>query len=224
MFEQELELEKKSSSIVPLLLIVTLIIAIVGVSFYFVVESRRVLTTAEATPMLQSILDNQGPSTVRFETGIIKSSVGEKPHDPHYRLLEKTGFLKVGKDKDYKTPVSLTPQGQAFLAEIPGVKKSKDKDGNDQYIVPLAQRKLLQIDKITMHSPSRATVEYTWQWNTTKAGELFDAAGPTVKAFNTWDRSTLIDKYGAAFYHAAPAKVAIALIKNDKSGWQPATE
>ena len=36
MFEQELELEKRSSSIVPLLLIVTLIVAIAGVSLYFV--------------------------------------------------------------------------------------------------------------------------------------------------------------------------------------------
>lgn len=51
MFEQELELEKRSSSIVPLLLIVTLIVAIAGVSLYFVLESRRVLTTAEVSPV-----------------------------------------------------------------------------------------------------------------------------------------------------------------------------
>ena len=41
-----------------------------------------------------------------------------------------------------------------------------------------------------------------------QGGDLFDAAGPAVKAFNTWDRSTLIDKYGANFYHdPAPTRV-----------------
>ena len=60
----------------------------------------------------------------------------------------------------------------------------------------------LEIGKITMLTPSKAIVEYTWKWETNQAGDLFDAAGPAVKAFNTWDRSTLIDKYGANFYHA----------------------
>ena len=57
---------------------------------------------------------------------------------------------------------------------------------------------------------------------------IFDAirkpfAGPAVKAFNTWDRATLIQKYGAAFYHEAPKSVVIAAMKTDK-GWQIATE
>ena len=222
MFEQELELEKKSS-IVPLLLIVALIIAVVGVALYFVAESKKVLTTAEASPVVLASLDSQAAPTLRFETGVVKASVGVKPHDPHYRLLEKQGFLKIGKDRDWKTPVSLTPKGEAFLGEITGVKQAKNKDGNTEYIVPLAQRKLLEIGTITMLTPSKATVEYTWKWETTKAGDLFDAAGPEVKAFNTWDRSALIDKYGANFYHAAPTKVAVAMIKTDK-GWQIATE
>ena len=219
MFEQEIEMEKRESSIVPLLLIVVLIVAIVGASLYFVAESRKVLTSAEATSVLQAILENQKPASVRFETGMIKASVSEKPHDPHYRLLEKAGLLKMGKDVKYTTPVSLTPQGQAFLGEIAGVKQSKDKDGNNEYVVQLGQRKLVEISKITMISPSKATVEYSWKWDTTKAGELFDASGPAVKAFNTWDRSTLIDKYGANFYHAAPTKVALSLVKSNK-GWQ----
>lgn len=219
MFEQEIEMEKRESSIVPLLLIVVLIVAIVGASLYFVAESRKVLTSAEATSVVQAILENQKPATVRFATGMIKASVSEKPHDPHYRLLEKAGLLKIGKDVKYTTPVSLTPQGQAFLGEIAGVKESKDKDGNSEYVVPLGQRKLVEISKITMISPSKATVEYSWKWDTTKAGELFDASGPAVKAFNTWDRSTLIDKYGANFYHSAPTKVALSLVKSNK-GWQ----
>lgn len=223
MFEQEIEMEKKTSSIVPLLLIVALIVAVVGVSIYFVIQSRKVLTTAEANPVVVGILDSQGPVTVHFQTGLIKASVSEKPHDPHYRLLEKAGYLKIGKDSDWKTPISLTPKGQAFLAEIVGVKKAKNKDGNDEYAVPLAQRKLVEIGKVTMLTPSKATVEYTWKWEPNKAGDLFDAAGPAVKAFNTWDRSALIDKYGAHFYHAAPTKVVVALMKTDK-GWQISTE
>jgi hypothetical protein len=223
MFEQELELEKRESSIVPLLLIVTLIVAVVAVSLYFVAESRKVLTMTEATPVVLAALDNQGPATVRFQTGILRSSVGEKPHDPHYRLLENGGYIKVGKDNKGKTPISLTPQGQAFLASITGVKKSKDKDGNDEYVVPLAQRKLVEIGKITMLSPSRAAVAYSWKWETSPAGELFDAAGPAVKSFKSWDRTTLIDKYGANFYHGAPAKVTLLLVKGDK-GWQVGSE
>jgi DNA-binding MarR family transcriptional regulator len=223
MFEQEMELEKRESSIVPLLLIVTLIVAVVAVSLYFVAESRKVLTTTEATSVVLAALDNQGPATVRFQTGFVKSSVSERLHDPHYRLLEKAGYIKIGKDNKGKTPVSLTPQGQALLAQIAGVKESKDKDGNDEYVVPLAQRKLVEIGKITMLTPSKATVEYSWKWEPNPAGELFDAAGPAVKSFNTWDRAALIDKYGAHFYHAVPTKVALSLVKSDK-GWQVGNE
>ena len=222
MFEQEIEMEKKESSIVPLLLIVTMIVCVVGVALYFVIQSQKVLTTAEAHSLVVRILDAQGPITLRFQTGIVKRS--NNPRDPHYRLLENAGDIKIGKDNsDGKTPVSLTSKGEAFLTGLAGVKKSKNKDGNDEYAVPLAQRRLVEINKITMLSPSKATVEYTWKWETNQAGELFDAAGPAVKAFNTWDRSTLIDKYGAHFYHDAPSKVTIALMKTDR-GWQIATE
>lgn len=224
MFEQELELEKRSSSIVPLLLIVTLIVAIAGVSLYFVLESRKVLTSAEVSPVLLASIEAQPPVTLHFATGVLKSQVDQKPHDPHYRLLEKEGYLKIGKDtKNYRTPVALTGKGQAWLSEIAGVKKSRNKDDNDEYAVPLAERKLAEIGRITMLSPSKATVEYSWKWQTTKGGELFDAAGPAVKAFNTWDRSTLIDKYGANFYHAAPVKVTVLLVKGAK-GWEISNE
>ena len=218
MFEQEIELEKKTSSIVPLLLIVSLIVAIAGVSLYFVMESRKVLTSAEATPVLQAGIDALGPVTLHFATGVLKTEVDQRPHDPHYRLLEKEGYLKISKDVNWKTPVALTPKGEAWLNGIPGVKKSKNQDNNDEYTVPLAERKLGEVGKITMLSPSRATVEYFWKWEPTKGGDLFDAAGPAVKAFNTWDRSTLIEKYGANFYHAAPTKVTVLLVK-DAKGW-----
>ena len=223
MFEQELELEKRTSSIVPLLLIVSLIVAIAGVSVYFVLESRKVLSSAEVSPIVQSSIDSLAPVTLHFSTGLLKYEVDQKPHDPHYRLLEKQGYLKIGKDVNTKTPVALTPKGEAWLAQIPGVKKSTNKDNNAEYAVPLAERKLAEISKITMLSPSKATVQYSWKWETTKGGDLFDAAGPAVKAFNTWDRSTLIDKYGANFYHVAPTKVSVLLVKNAK-GWEISTE
>jgi len=223
MFEQELELEKRTSSIVPLLLIVALIVAIAGVSLYFVLESRKVLTNAEVSPVILATLESQPPVTLHFATGLLKSEVDQKPHDPQYRLLEKEGYLKIGKEVNWKTPVALTSKGEAWLAEIPGVKKSKNKDDNDEYAVPLAERKLTEIGKITMLSPSKATVEYSWKWQTTKGGDLFDAAGPAVKAFNTWDRSTLIDKYGANFYHTAPTKVTV-LVARDTKGWAVSNE
>ena len=211
-------MEKKSSSIIPLLLIVTLIVGIAGVSLYFVLESRRVLSTVEATPVVTASIEGQLPATLHFMTGRIDRDEAK----PQYRLLEKEGYLKIEKETKSGIPVALTPKGAAWLEEIAGVKKSK-KDDNEEYIVPLAQRKLAQIGTITMLSPSKAAVEYSWKWETTKAGDLLDAAGPAVKAFNTWDRETLIDKCGAAFYHDAPTKVTVLLVKG-ANGWQISRE
>jgi hypothetical protein len=223
MFEQELELERKSSTIIPLLLIVTLIVAVAGISLYFVIDSRKVLSAAEVSPIILASIEGQAPATLHLVTGLLATDMDQNPHGPQYRLLEKEGYLKLGKDVKLKTPVTLTSQGEAWLGEIAGVKKSNDSDKNDEYIVPLAQRKLAEIGKITMLSPSKATVEYSWKWETTKAGDLFDAAGPAVKAFNTWDRSTLIDKCGANFYHEAPTKVTVLLVRSTK-GWEISNE
>jgi hypothetical protein len=215
MFEQELEMEKKSSSILPLLLMVTLIVGIAGVALYFVLWSRTTLTTAEVTPIVLAGLERQGPATLHFSTGAVEE---QTPLDPRYRLLEKAGYLKIEKAQKGKTPVSLTPSGQEWLTAVAGVKEKKTDDGTE-YTVPLAQRKLVEVGKVTMLSPIKASVDYSWKWETTKAGDLFDASGPAVKAFNTWERSTLIDKFGAAFYHADPTKVTIFLSKRD-NGWE----
>ena len=224
MFEQEIEMEKRESSVIPLLMIVGLIVSIVGIAVYYLLENRKVLSVPEAAPIVISALDAQGPAILNFRTGIIKASVNEKTHDPHYRLLEKAGFIKIGKDVDYKTPVALTPKGEAFLAALSGVQKSQDeKDKTDLYTIPVAQRRLVEITKITMQSPSRAQVEYTWRWETNKMGELLDASGPMVKSFNTWDRATLIQKYGANFYGEGPTRVVLAMVKGDK-GWHVAVE
>ncbi len=226
MFEQELEMEKRNSSVVPLLLIVTLILAIVGVSGYYVLQSRKVLTNSEAAEVAVSVLKLQGPATVRFHTGIIKSSIDDKPHDPHYRLLEKAGLVRIGKDTGtYKTitPIELTDQGKRLLEEIPGVTKGSEKDGTQIYSVPLAERKLIAVTKVNMVNPTLAFVDITWKWEPNKLGNLFDASGSMVKEFNTWDRATLIQKYGADFYHGDPTKVTLSMMKGDK-GWQIANE
>jgi len=226
MFEQELEMEKRESSVVPLLLIVALILVIVGVAGYYIVENRKVLTMQDATKIAASVLQEQGPVSLRFHTGLVKSSVDDSGHAPHYRLLEKAGLIKLGKDTGTygtTTPVALTPAGEQFFKRIPGVSESKEKDGTEVYLVPAAERKLVEVSNIKMISPTRATVDVTWKWSTNQLGELLDAAGPTVKSFNTWDRATLIQKHGANFYHDAPTKVTLALDKTDK-GWQIATE
>ena len=166
MFEQELEMEKRESSIVPLLLIVGLILSIVAVSGYYLLESRKVLSNQEATSIVVDSLKAQGPATVHFVTGMVKSSVNEKPHDPHYRLLEKAGLINLGKDTGAYgtiTPVMLTQQGQALLAEL-GVTKVKEKDGTESYTVPIAERRLVGVSKVTMQGPSRAFVDFTWKW------------------------------------------------------------
>ena len=226
MFEQELEMEKRQSSVVPLLLIVTLILVIVGVAGYYVLESRKVLSRQEASEVAAEVLKAQRPATLRFHTGVIKSSVDDKPHDPHYRLLEKAGLVRIGKDTgEYKTitPVELTAEGKHLLDEIPGVTKGKEKDGTTVYSVPLAERQLVAVTAVNMINPTRATIDITWKWEPNRLGNLFDASGSMVKAFNTWDRSILIQKYSADFYHGDATKVTLALTRGD-NGWQVASE
>jgi len=227
MFEQELEMERQESSIVPLLLIVALIIAVVGVAGYYLIQNRKVLGMEEATQVAASVLKEQGPVTLRFHTGLVKSSVDDNPQGPHYRLLEKSGLVVIGKAQGtYGTtyPIALTPAGQEMVKRIDGVTSAKEKDGTQLYQIPVAERKLVAVSKINMLSPTRANVTMSWNWKTTPLGELLDASGTTVKSFNTWDRATLIEKYGANFYHAAPTEVTISLAKADNGTWQVATE
>lgn len=224
MFEQEVELEKRESSVVPLLLIVALIIAIVGVAGYYVWLNKQVLSAADAGNVITASLKAQGPAVIRFHAGMVKASVEEKPEGPHYRLLDKAGIVKLGKPTGRTTPIFVTPQGEKLISEIGDVAKSKEKDGTDLYVVPLANRRLVEISKITMLSPERAAIEYSWRWEPNKLGNLFDASGSLVKGFNTWDRATLIDKYGANFYRAEPTKVAVVLVKTNAGNWQIAIE
>src|ERR1041385_2093657 len=130
MFEQELELERKSSSVVPLLLIIALAGVIVGTAGYWYVQSKKVLTQPEATAVGESILKAQGPAVLRFHTGRVKSSINEKPRDPHYKLLEKAGYVKLSpvKGKFETVDIALTPKGDKDLPAFPEFQKAQEKD------------------------------------------------------------------------------------------------
>ena len=211
----------KQSSVVPLLLTIVLIGAFVVGIVYVIIESRRVLTTSEATTMVTTILNARAPA-VRFETGTIKDTYGENARDPGNRLLERLEVIRMTKAKG-GLRIVITDKGSELLKQIPDVKRTKNSEGVESYTVPLAHPKLISVSKVTMDGPRRATVEYSWQWDPNALGESFDAKGQAVKSFNMWDRSTLIDKYGVRFYHADPMLVSVVLAKG-KEGWQIANE
>jgi len=222
MFEEEIKMQRESSYFVPLVLVLVLVAVIVGTIGYFVVPSKS-LSQEQATGLISNYLEGQGPATVHFHVGLLEPSVNEKIRDPHYRLLEKAGILKLGPNKGEKIMVAFTPEGQRRLAAIPGVVKTRNSDGTDAYTVPLAEHQLAAISKITMPERDVAVVQFTWKWAPNELGNAFDAAGPLVKSFNTWDRSLLIQKYGVAFYHVEPAQAALSFVRVDKR-WRLAPE
>jgi hypothetical protein len=214
MFEQELELEKKQSSAVPLLLIVIMIVGLVGIAVYYVRESQKVLGMYEASGLAMAALNIQGPALIHFHTGSLAPNM--KPHDPNYRLLEKAGLLRLGKEGERRTAVTLTSAGERQLKEIAGVETTTEKDGTVSYEVPIAERRLLAVERITMIDPGHATVEFTWNWEANRLGEVFDVSGPLVKSFNTWERAALISDYAANFYHGEAKRAVISVVKSDR--------
>ncbi len=224
MFEAEVEMEKRSSFL-PMLLLVCLIAAIGGMVTYVVlqVRSKTPLSAEQASGIVTAALQGPGAATIHFRSGLVMSSVAEKPGDPHYRLLEKAGIVKLAKAPHGATLISITPGGERLVTAIPGFKKWKEADGTFTYQVPLAQRQLANIADVTMNGVNNAIVAYTWKWAPNQLGDVFDAGGPLVKGFNLWDRQTLINKYEADFYHASPMKSTLALARTDK-GWKISAE
>jgi hypothetical protein len=222
MFEAEVEMERRST-VLPLLLMLCLAAAIVGLVGYVVLQVREQspLNAQQASPTVAAALAAQGPAVVHFRTGVVKASADEKPGDPNYRLLEKAGIVKLAKGSAGSVVVTLTPVGDHLLASIPGLKKEKD-DGGFSYKVPLAERQLVNIGAIEMNGVNGAIVGYVWKWTPNQLAEVFDAGGPLVKSFNTWDRQTLINKYEADFYHGDPTRSTLALARNGKE-WKVAT-
>jgi len=226
LFAAEIEMEKKSSNLFPLLLIAGLVVVVGGTIYYFVKGAKDVLTVPAATTAVSQILSAQGPATIRFSTGTVVSSINEKPQDPHYKLLSKAGVVVTKPKAKGSTSliVTMTDTGNTLLSNIDGVQKGKNPDDTTTYLVPLAQRKLISVDKVTMLKPHLAQVEYTWQWKPNRLGQEFDASGSLVKSFSTWDRSTLIKSYGVDFYSAAPTKASIVLLEANDGTWKPYTE
>src|SRR5271165_882385 len=220
LFAAEVEMERKSSNLGPLIMVLALLGVVGGTIFYFFKTSREVLTVPVATSAVTDILKAQGGGQIQFSIGTVVSSVNDRPMDPHYKLLAKAGILVI-KPRTWNSIITtLTPAGEKVLSEIPGVEKGKNSDGNVTYSVPLAERKIVQIDKITMIKPHLARVEYTWKWVPNRLGKEFDASGDLVHSFNTWDRGTLIKNYGVDFYGAAPTKASIVLAETKDGVWK----
>jgi hypothetical protein len=221
LFEQEVEMEKRSSW-GPLLLVIVLIGSILGGAGYYILEMKKGLSQEEASAVINEQLKTK-TARLDFHVGKVVSGMNEQAKDPHYRLLAKAGYITV-KDTGWDSIIAtVTPAGEKEFAAVPGFKKWKNADNTWTYEIPLASRKLVKIDSITLNGPSMAKVQYEWQWEPNKFGDLFDASGNMLKSFNTWDRGKLIQKYGADFYHAAPAKETLRFQKGDK-GWQLAND
>src|SRR5437868_9939986 len=224
MFEDEIQLERRSS-FMSLILLFSLVAVIVGLVAYVVMDIRakKDLTAAEAGNVAVAALHAQGPAFVHFHGGTVMPSVDEKPRDPHYRLLQDAGIVNVGKVVGGGLHVTLTPKGESLVTSLPGYKTWKNTDGSVSYTVPLAERQLVQISRVTMTDVNHAVVEYSWKWVPNAVGNFFDASGPLVKKFNTWDRATLIDKYGADFFSGNPTRANLSVMRT-RQGWQIATE
>ena len=221
MFEAEVEMERRSS-FMPLLLMICLVAGIVGLATYVLLQVRgkTPLSAQEASGIVTAALQGPGPAVIHFSTGLVKND--EKLPDPNYRLLEKAGIVKLGKAPLGSALVSLTPEGERLLTGIPDFKKSKEADGTFLYQAPLAQRQFMSVAGVNMIGADSAIVEYNWKWVPNPLGDVFDAGGPLVKSFSLWERQTLINKYGVAFYHGDPTKSTLALVRNDRA-WKVPT-
>jgi hypothetical protein len=217
MFEAEVEMEKRSS-FMPLLLMLCLVVAIVGLAGYVLLQVRgeTPLSAQQASGIAAAALQGRAPATIHFHTGLVKPGDDEKVLDPNYRLLEKAGIVKLAKAAGGSAVVSLTPEGERLLTGLPGFTKSKETDGAFSCQAPLAQRQFLSIADVTMIGANSATVDYNWKWVPNQLGDVFDAGGPLVKSFNLWERQTLINKYGVNFYHGSPTKSTLALVRNGR--------
>lgn len=221
--EREIELERGESNALPFLIMTVLVFAVGAAVLHFVLESQKALTVEQATHLVISALNAEAPATVRFHTGLIKDRPGESPGDARYRLLEQTGVLTIGRRAGSRTPVALTDRGSEILSGVLGVKRSKEPDGSELYLVPLAVRKLVNIPNIEMDRANRATVEYTWQWQPNALGENFDRLGPAMMLMSAQDRLELTNRFEVRYYHAVPKSEVIRVAKDDQ-GWRLAPE
>lgn len=224
MFEAELELEKKEGGgFGPLLIILLMVGIVIGGIGYMVWQARQTLKPEEAAQILTASFAAKGPAIVRFHAGTVAYDATDDPSGPHYKLLQKLGIVTTKPGKNGTLLVQLTPAGEKQISAFPEFKKKTDGEGGVEYKVPLATKELVKVEKVTRLSPSSAVVEYSWKWKPNELGKQFDAAGSAVQSFNSWERATLIQKYGVDFYDAPPQKTAAKMIKR-YDGWHFATE
>lgn len=229
MFEQELEMERRESSIIPVVLILALAGIIVGSIVYWVLEMRNALKPEQASGVVTRLLNTKGPVALRFHTGVLGAGV-EDPSEPHYRLLEKAGLITItktkpkgkGKGKAEIVTAELTPAGEEMFKAISGFDKRGEPDGTVAVTVPLATKKVVHVSKVDMTGPNIAFVRYTWKWDTTPLGDIFDAGGPAMRAVSVWDTEKLIQKYNANFYHGEAVAAGMKLVKADSGTWRVA--
>jgi hypothetical protein len=220
MFESELEMEKKQGGgFGPLLIILLLVGLVVGGLGYVIWQGKQTLKPEEAAQIITATLAEKGPASVRFHSGLVTYDINDTTTDPHYRLLTKLGIVNTKPAKNGALQVDLTPQGEQRLLVIPEFQKTADKKGVIAYKVPLATKELVKVEKVTWLSPTSSQIEYTWKWKPNDLGKDFDATGSAVKSFSTWERATLIQKYGVDFYSAEPIRETVRLSKKDGK-WQ----
>src|SRR5271157_5418015 len=97
MFEAEVEMERRSS-VLPLLLMVCLVVAIAGLAGYVILQVRgNPLSAQKASVIVTAALQQRAPAAIHFRTGLVKAGDDGKLDEPNYRLLEKSGIVKLGK-------------------------------------------------------------------------------------------------------------------------------
>jgi hypothetical protein len=216
MFEQEMKMEERSSSIGPILLIAAVCLTIVATTIYVIHEATKGMSQAEAKHAVTSMLASKGPAMLHFRTGLVAANAPDKPSVPLYKLLQAAQVITTEK-KDGGTQVTLTEDGKKLLDGIAGTTHTTNVDGTEEYSVPLGKRELVAVTGVNVISPSAATVHYTWRWNPTAMGDVFDLAGGYVNGMDVWERAELA-KDGADLFHSGPVQDDY----NATSGWQMA--
>jgi hypothetical protein len=214
MFEEEMKMEERSSSFGPMLLIVAVCLTIVGTAIYVTMQARKGMSQAEAKQAVTAMLAERGPSMLHFHTGLITYNSDQKPTDPEYALMQRAQLVTIEK-RDNGVQVELTDIGSKMMDSVPGARHAKVADGTTEYHVPLGTRKLVAVTGVNVATPSAATIHYTWKWEPTALGDVFDLAGPYASGLDVWERADLA-KDGADLFHSAPVPDDY----NATSGWQ----
>lgn len=222
MFEEEIKMEEKSSNLLPLLMIASLVLGVVAVVAFLIVEGTRKVSDEQALAATKAVVLAQGPETVRFHVGFVRPGMGDQPFDPHYRLLEKAGLVKLGKPTYKGLDVKLTPAGAELLREC-GAQEEKNRDGTVGYTVTLAERRLLGVTKVEKVNSRKSVVQYEWKWQPTPLGLVFDVNGPAMDQVTIYDSAVLIQKYGATYYTDAKPKTGTFVLLWDENSrtWRP---